>query len=305
MLTPNVSAIQQAAATTLTPDVAAIQQAVMKFTSSQSLLLPYAETLIELRFGPQPLVVDGQTLGEFDPLADYPQLADNLQNAQAHILSFTNNVSEPLNIWAVQGLPDFNDTFQMQAGQLTAVINAVGINGTPTPAERLTVKTALATIAKGLAQGEAVIAAAQKNLTTFQNQFTTDHMALTESDDALNRIIPQAQQQFTNDALKFIGGPFGAQLAMLVEQVGGQVIDQLSSLESSVDDALSASQGLGLGLTAFASLVATLSAKYAAVSTEIAQAADAEVASLLQALDVQVAAKAWSQLTDFVAQSGL
>ncbi len=289
----------------LTPDVSAIQQAVTMFTNGQSLLLPYAETLLELRLGQQPLVLDGQNLGEFDPLANYPQMADNLQNARAHILDFTNNVSQPLNIWAIQGLPDFNDTFQMQAGRLTAVINAIGIDGTPTPAERQTVTAALAAIADGLAQGEAVIASAQQNLITFQNQFTADHSALAESDDALNRIIPQVQQQILDDSLKFIGGIFGAELAKLVEEIGGQVIDQLTSLESSVDDALSASQGLGLGLSALANLVATLNSKYAAVSTEIAQAEAAQVASLLQALDVEVAARAWRQLTDFVAQSGL
>ncbi len=289
----------------LTPDVSAIEQAVTRFTSSQRLLLPYAETLFDLRLGPQPLILDKQTLGEFDPLANHPQLADNLQNARAHVLSFANNVSQPLNVWAVEGLPDFNDTFQMQAGRLSAVINAIGIDGTPTSAERQTVTAALAAIADGLAEGEAVIASAQQNLITFQNQFTADHIALTESDAALSRIIPQVQQQILDDASQFIGRILGDELAKLVEQIGGQVIDQLTALASDVDDALSASEGLGLGLSAFANLVATLSGKYAEVSAQIAEAAAAQIASQLQALEVQVAAQAWSQLTDFVAQSGL
>jgi hypothetical protein len=289
----------------LTPDISAIEQAVTTLTNSQRLLLPYAETLFELRLGPQPLVLDGQTLGEFDPLANYPQLADNLQNAQAHVFSFALNVSQPLNIWAVEGLPDFNDTFQAQAGELMAVINAVGEGGTPTPTQRQTVTAALAAIADGLAQGEAVVAAARQNLITFQNQLTTDHQALAESDFALSRIIPQVQQQIADDALKFVGMIFGDQLAMLVEQIGGQEIAQLTSLASVVDDVVSAGQELGLGLSAFANLVATLSAKYAAVSLEVAQAANAQFASQLQALDVQVAAQAWNQLMDFVAQSGL
>ena len=289
----------------LTPDISGLKQAVTTLTTTQRVLFPYADLFFRLPLGPQPLVVDGQKVGEFDPLQDYPQLAENLQNAQSHVFTYARSVVQVLHVWAIEGLPGFNDTFQTQAQVVTAVLDAVGANGSATPAQRQTVTGALAAIANGLAQGEAVIQSARQNLIIFQNQLTVDHDALTASDTALGTIIPQFQQQIADDAIKFIGMIGGQALAMLVEQIGGQEFDQLTSLAAVVGDVVVAGENLEIGLSAFANLVATLSAKYAAVITQVTQAETAQFASELQALDVQVAALAWSQLTDFVVQSGL
>ena len=69
----------------LTPDVDAIQQAVTRFASSEQLLVPYVDALIELRLGPENLVINKKVVGQYDLFANYPDLAENLQAARAHV----------------------------------------------------------------------------------------------------------------------------------------------------------------------------------------------------------------------------
>lgn len=288
----------------LAPDVAGTQAAASNLVDFQNGLMPYLTAVITIPLGPQPLTIDGQPAGTYDPLSGYPGLEQSLREAQGHCWAFDANVSQPLHLWAVYTVPDYNDQFQAQTQTVLDVIAQLG-GSPPTPAQRQTVQAALAALSSGLADSRARLTQAQTNLPVFLDQVTADHQTFTVGEDALGELIPRVQQDIDNDIIQYSMGFGGAAIADLVGQIGGQMIGYLNKLDGAVGEAKVESEQAGAAMSALMTGVDTLGTKYDAVAAQVAAAGDEEFGSVLQQLDIQVARTDWQQLTDFLQSCGL
>lgn len=299
----NTSAILMSA--TLVPDVAVAERNITTLLNGQQLIDAYVMAVLELPLGAKPLLLDGQPVGQYDPLSGLPGLEMTLQQVQDHAVAFTVNFGQPIHIWAISGLPSVNTTVQNQFVTLRTVLDAVGSGGTPTPAQRKTAGQALQTLSTALAANQSVLSACQTALTTFLNALTDDYATLTQGTTALDAMIPQLKNTIVSAELQYMGGPGGAAIADMIGQIGNQMLTALQNVDTAVNSARIDHLAMDSAMSDLAALLTIIQQKAGAVATQLANATDADWFSLLQGLASDVAQTAWNQLTTYVANSGL
>ena len=289
----------------LSPDVSATENAVTSYVNSRTPIVDYAVAVIEIPLGSQPLVIDGQDAGSYDPLNGFPALADSLQTAKDHVTDFANKVDQPIHMWAIVTIPAFNDQFQTETGAILKVINQLGSTGVPTSAQRQAVTGALQNLKTQLSDGRSKLVAIQDALNIFLDQLSSDYQILVNGSNSISASITELNKALLKDELKASGGIFGGDIANLIGKIGGKMIDSLQSVLNAINKAATSNKDIGTAMSDLANTVATLLSKYDSVLNNVQNAKDEQFASILQELDIQLAQTDWKQLADFISESGL
>lgn len=289
----------------LTPDVAATQQAAQNISNFEAGVMPYALALIQMRLGPQPIMLDNQEVGTYDPLSSQPALEDAIRAAQSHCNDFAGNVNQPLHVWAVQTVPLYGAQFQTQAATILNVIGQIAPGAAPTAAQRRMVQAALQSLADGLASVGAPLGGVEAALKTFLDQLSGDHRALTEGSNTLAPILDDLKANTQADIEQYALRLGGQGTVGVLEQLASQTYGALTNVSDNVGRAAVDGAQVGQAMSQLQNGVTTLQGKYAAVVNQVGAAGDDEYAVILQQLDLQDAQSAWQQLSDFISQCGL
>ncbi len=287
----------------LTPDVSAIQEAVACQATVTKAICAYMLAILRIPLAPQPIQVEGVN-GSVDPFLDLPSLKDALSAARTHILAFGGTVMEPLHTWALQTVPDFNDTFRLRSNQILTILKEVG-SGTPTPAQRQAVLESLTVLACGLAAGHAQVAGVRQAQRTFLREFAEDHRTLTVGENSLVPNIKAISDAITAEIAKYALGPLGAGIAAVAAEIGGRTADALQNTADLLDTAAGAADRMDAAFSDLETVVETLCQKYSGIVREVDEASDEDFGCVLQRLEITTAQVAWKQLADYVSTAGL
>ncbi len=294
----------------ITYDTIDTQNAISAVASSVAAIVPYVNAMAALPLGAKPIVVDGQTVGNWDPLSNIPGLENALQAAQQHCSTFETYVLSVLHGFpALLAVATGNNNGPGILYDLSTILNVlaqlVQSNAPPTAAQRQTVGKALQDLLQLVCPLAEYLAMIPGPTTTFVNQLSGDIQTLRQGSLSVSAAITHVQQSYENAVTQYAGAPGGSAIVAILETITQQTLGPLQAIEAGITAAASAEQPMVGALGKFQDIFTALGSDYSTTIQVIIAASDAQFASALQELDVQDAQSYWQNASAFATANGL
>ena len=303
---PEISplAFESSEAAALLLDLEAVRAGTETYLKSRAPLLGYLQALRGIHLGAQPIVVDGQESGSFDPLAKKPELARQLALAQSNGRELAGFL-DTLHGWKSGGMAGAVAPILPELEKARDLLAAIPSGAQPSPE----VATALqAAIYKASMQSWVIGFAARQvrdGVIRFLGELQNDYRALSTGDTALSEITRQVEADVQDAAQRYLLNPITAPIGRIIAQIGAQLLGQLHHLSSELHGALSGNLEMRGGISALATAVESLVAKYQAAQNAVSRAGTAELPNVLRKLEPGKAITSWQDFLRFLEQSAL
>ena len=303
---PEVSplAFESQEAVPLLLDLEAVRQGVAAYVQNRGELLVYLTALRGIQLGAQPIVVDGQRAGSFDPLGKRPELARQLAEAQAHGEELAHYL-DTLHGWAKGGMAEAVAPILPELEKARDLLAALPSGATPSPEVASTLQAAIYTAS--IHSWVIGLAARQERagVIRFLGELQNDYHALSSGATALAEITRQAEADVQDAAQRYLLNPITAPIGRILVQIGAQLLGQLHRLGGALEGALTGHLEMRGGISALASAVESLVAKYEAAQNAVSRASAAELPPVLRKLEPGKAIASWQDFLRFLEKSSL
>ena len=283
--------------TPLSPDPVAFQKSLDSLVQNLgdgALLTDYVRSIRTIALGSRPLVLDGQTVGEFDPLASQPELTATIETAQANAYSM-GQLTFFFFATTKKNVADFSGQFQEKTGEIFAILEPLG-DQPPNPEQQAAILQALVDLRDGMRLLDDFATLVQDRMEVEVPKISEDFAVLGSQNDVLGSSIRSLEANARAISLNY-----PPQLAPLVLDLLQQVLSALRQINGYLVDAQQAIPAASQELSLHANAIATLLLKYDSEIRALEDAADADFGSVLLEMRLDVAQRAWAQIADFVA----
>lgn len=286
-------------------DVGAIEAGVRAFVANRADVAAYVAVIAAVPLGPQPIVIDGQRSGEFDPLARFAPLRTALQTAQAHGESM-GGALRTLHAWASPGLDDYVRLVTDPLVQVQEVLAAVPAGGEATPeqARRLHEQLYYSETYARLLLAPAV-RSTRAQVLDFLAHLVADHDTLANGPLAVADAAREIDAQVRDQAMPYVLNPVTSGIGNVMLEIGRAMHVQLDRLAAALRTALAGHEGMRTGISALATAVETAVVKLAAGVAAAQRAAADQLPLVVRQLEVGKAIASWRQFVEFLHGSGL
>ena len=281
------------------PTRSQVERALTAVSAAMTPVNAFVEAMTSLPLGPQPLVVNGQLVGTFDPLSPTPQLDAALQTAQqdCEFQSLTGDVAG-----FAMAMDIAAPVFRSHLGTMLRILDQLVQSGaTPTSAQMQQVQDAMQNVSDAVQLIGLSTSGMQESATDFLPQVTAAEQALNQGSADLENSIGQVRQFVENTVAQYAGTP----AAEIVGAIGAQMLHQLRGLSAGLGDAAGRVPAATRALGKLEDLFGDIARYYDTLAGKLQDASASQLVPYLQQADLQLAQTFWDDLVRFVAGTGI
>jgi hypothetical protein len=287
-------------------DVAAIETGVRAFVANRAGVAAYVAAIAAVPLGPQPIVIDGQRAGEFDPFSKLAPQRAGLAAAQAHGESMAGALSN-LHGWASSpGLDPYVRLVTDPLAKVQEVLTAIPSGGAPSSEQARQMMEQLyqaELYARGIL-GPAVTTT-RNTVFNFLSHLVDDHDTLANGPLAVAGAMEAIDRNVSEQAMKYLLNPLTSGLGNILLEMGRGMHAHLERLIAAMRTALAGHEGMRTGISALATAVETAVVKLQGGVAAAQRASGAQLPVVVRKLEVGKAIVSWQQFLDFLHRSGL
>lgn len=289
-------------------DITTTEASISMLAQCVSAVLPYCLAVEAIQLGPQPMVIDGQNAGSWDPLANAAAIETALQTAQQDCEGFNGMVVPFLG-----AMPQLIANAVGSAGTsgilndlsvIEPIMASIATGATPTDAQMQAVNASLADIVSQINTLQGELSQIQDGVTAFQQNMSSDVEALTNSSTSISAAISSINYYYQQDVEQYVGEIGGDAIINILSTITNEVVSGLQTAQTAVNNAVGLEGTVGPALTAIQGLFDGMYNDYNNVAKEAAAASAATFGSVMQQIDITLLQTFWKDLVTYTADNG-
>lgn len=273
------------------------------FVDNRGAMLAYVAAVLAVPTGMQPIKVDGNVVGSFDPLDKFPGAAAAIQSAQYHAKDVAGTL-DFLHGWAQGNITTLVGYVIAPVTAMRDLVAAIPSGGALTPEADRQVLQQMQMARFWTEMIANSVNTIRQGIHKFLTQLGTDHDALARGPYELETVIPEMEKRVSDAAMPLIIHPVTAGIRRIYLSIGASMRDGLQLVSRAMQNALQGHEAMRGGISAFASGAETMRAKYSSAETALSRADIKTRATVLRQLDLNKAVVSWEQFRDFILKSG-
>lgn len=275
-----------------------------QFVNSRASVVAYINAITAVPLGAQPIVLSGQQVGTYDPLAKQEPLrkalvqaksnADGVASVLAHLHGLAGGHIRTLDEWVLKPLTAVRD--------LLAPLPA---DGSLTPSQSQEAQTQITMAFMMVKIFMPQFTDVRDRIHYFLTQLGPDHDTLASGPTAVNDAMARVESDARAAGMPYVLNPMTAPIGNMIFNIGGQFLGHLRVLAAALTRALEGHEAMRGGISALGVLGETIVVKYASGERALTKATDPKERTIaLRRMDLNTAVRSWEQFRDFILNSG-